>query len=186
MVKYSVLALCGALLAGCAGTSEISRSDSGQVGWNVTDVAVTVPAALSVSTDPDTRFPDRDIVWWEDPDGDRKAQVADLIDVAATRAISGLGGQPVVLQVEVDHFHAVTPKARAGGLFSFHDILLHVTPVDAASGAPVGETVDMQITRNALAGNRAKRAMARGETQRARISAEITAQMARYLAKHGG
>ncbi len=159
-------------------TSGIKSSQS--VTWHVEDVRVSVPDTLTVS-EANLYLPNSDIVWREDPHGDRRAQVKNIIDLAVSQAAIGLDGNaPVFLDIELVRFHALSQKARAtvGG---FHTITFNVTIRDVETNVELIDAFPVEISLKALGGQKAIDAAMRGETQKVRITREITSVMRQYL-----
>ncbi|MCV2870562.1 hypothetical protein OEW28_18265 [Defluviimonas sp. WL0002] len=166
------------LLAGCAASfytrydapvaAEVSRN------WRLADVRVTVPDELVVS-EAKSLFPHADIVWREDPEGDRKAQVAAIVKNAATIAGRGLkGGQPVIIDISLARFHALTFEAETRlSNAGVHNIEFTAQVVDARTGAVLFGPKFIEAALPALAGQQMKDARARGETQRSQITAHL-------------
>lgn len=101
--------------------------------YAVKQVRVSVPRALSVS-EANLYYPIADIVWRGDPRGDRYAQVSAIVTEAAGRATEGMtDGRPVLVDIEIKHFHALTEKTRYsfGGTYGLKFVL---TVRDAQSG----------------------------------------------------
>ncbi len=173
-------------LAGCAGTfrtyyetgvpPEVSR------GWHVVDVRVTVPQTLSVS-EAKTLLPQADIVWREDPPGDRHAQVAAIVQTAAQQGARNLRGSlPVRLEISVSRFHALTFEAEhrlahAG----VHNIDFTIQVVDARSGAVLAGPEKIEAALPALSGNEMAEARGRGQTQKSQITDHLRATIAGWL-----
>ncbi|MEM9198927.1 MAG: DUF6778 family protein [Pseudomonadota bacterium] len=173
-----------AMLAGCAASTMRLDSDTFIAGvaapadtvqsWTVATVNVVVPDTLTVSEDPDVRFPGTDIVWWEDPQGDRRAQVDALVTDAIDAAVADLTGPVAVnLTVMVRKFHALTPLARASGRMGWHDVLLDLRLTDA-NGAVIAEETGVMADLKALQGPDAAKAVEEGRTQRSRISQRVS------------
>ena len=136
---------------------------------SVENVTVRVPRALSVS-EANRYLPSSDIVWREDPIGDRHAQVATIFHAAMTKGTEQLEGPRAVdLDIEVARFHALTEKARytTGGV---HNINFVLTLRDAKTGAILGEPRQVRADLDAFGGQQALRAEARGLTQKVRIT----------------
>ncbi len=73
---------------------------------------VTVPKSLTVS-EAKSLLPTADIVWREDPLGDRHVQVGKIVETAVLRGAQGLKGKrPVIIDVTVTRFHALTFEAE--------------------------------------------------------------------------
>lgn len=177
--------ILGAALAvsGCVGTSDVSRNigfDAAPVvenfavqDWDITAFEVNVPASLTVS-EANTIKPRADIVWREDPTGDRRAQVDALMTEALAPVFAGVDGAiPVIVTLDVTRFHAQTPRVRYSNIPSEHEVEFVLTVRHAQTGAILSGPRDTDLTFPALGGNAAAEADARGETQRARISARL-------------
>jgi hypothetical protein len=151
-------------------------------GWRVADVQVTVPASLSVS-EAATFAPEADIVWREDPPGDRRAQVDAIMTDAVRRGAAGLrGGTPVRLLIEVQRFHALTFEAERGlNNSGVHNIDFLATIVDARSGAVIYGPAQIEAATPAFAGAEAIIRRGNGETQKSVISRHIAATIAGWL-----
>ncbi len=177
-----------ALLSGCVGGGafrtyydqpippDVSR------GWRVQDVRVSVPETLTVS-EAKTLLPNADIVWREDPSGDRRAQVATIMRNAALRGASGLhGSRRVIITITMLRFHALTFEAETrlsnAGVHNI-DFIAQVT--DAASGAVLISPVQIEASLPALSGDQMRAARARGETQKSQISANVARTIAGWL-----
>ncbi len=133
------------------------------VGFNV-----EVPGSLSVSEE-NSYKPVADIVWREDPPGDRHAQVRAIVEEAVRRGVDGLQGDlPVVLHVTVRQFHALTQRTRytIGGTHAI-DLLLSVT--NARSGEVIIPPYLLRVRLEAYGGQKALAAEAVGLTQKVRI-----------------
>lgn len=184
-LKLACLALAAGLSA-CSGTGPVSRSSANEImlpgaqaaaemrDWQVAGIRVHVPETLKVS-EANSYFPVADIVWRGDPPGDRHAQIAELLRSALAEGTQQLQGRrPVVLDVTVTRFHSVTEKRRYsfGGSHSIHYTL---TVADADSGAVLHGPQRIDASLNALGGQRAIEAEARGETQKVRITRHVAA-----------
>jgi hypothetical protein len=181
------LGLAGLMvLAGCGATfrtafeapipAQVSRK------WRVTDVRVTAPGTLTVS-EARTLVPQADIVWREDPPGDRRAQVAELVRQAALQGTRGLRGpRPVVIEVTLSRFHALTFEAetrvRGAGV---HNIEFAAQVVDARSGEVLAGPDAIEASLPAMAGVDMTEARLRGESQRSQITAHLAAVFAGWL-----
>lgn len=172
-------ALAVSILAGCAGTwrvdydegldPEVTRT------WRLHDVVTVVPESLSVSN-ANTLAPNADIVWHGEPFGDRRAQVAALVDEGITAGASELDGErPVTITAKVERFHGVTPAAVARAPAAVHNIRYVVQVFDAASGEPLTEPQTIMADLEAFVGPAAVAGAIQGQTQRNRIVAHLAA-----------
>lgn len=155
----------GALLA----ASVQAPAADNQAGVRVTRVSVTVPRSLKVS-EANRYLPRGDIVWREDPIGDRHAQVHTIVQAAMERGVAPMAGPvPVVLNIQVARFHALTEKARytVGGV---HSIEFDFALSDPATGELLTPVRRVQADLDAFGGQQALRAEAAGQTQKVRIT----------------
>lgn len=150
-------------------------------GVNVLSFAVGVPRDLLVS-EADVYLPNADIVWHGDPEGDRHAQIEAMFTTALERGTANLTqGRPVVVTVEVEKFHALTPKTRAtlGGNFAMR---FYLTVLDADSGAVLDGPRLVVADTPASGGRRALREEAQGLTQKVvivdRLAQVVQAELA--------
>ncbi|WP_425039040.1 DUF6778 family protein [Primorskyibacter sp. S187A] len=130
---------------------------------------VTVPRSLRVS-EANRYYPSGDIVWREDPIGNRHDQVAQIFKQGvALGEPSVIGERPVVLNVQVTRFHAITEKARytVGGV---HDIDFIWWLSEPSTGGRLTEPKLVDANLDALGGRAAVAAENRGVTQKYRIT----------------
>lgn len=179
MLRVLPLALlAGLALGGCSATFRTSYPEpvAAEVSqtWKLSDVEVNVPDALVVNEAPGL-LPKGDIVWREDPAGDRKAQVAQIVADAAAEAGDGLPGKtPVTIRISLTRFHALTYEAEARNWKAgVHDIEMTAEVVDTATGAVLKGPDPIEASLPALAGDEMAAARARGETQKSQISAHL-------------
>ena len=152
---------------------------------SVAAINVRVPETLRVS-EANRYYPSGDIVWREDPIGNRHAQVKAIFEAAlATGTASLQGPVPVILDVEVERFHALTEKARytVGGV---HSIRFKLQLRDAQTGAPLSEPRVVQADLDGFGGQQALQAEARGLTQKVRISAHLAEVIRQELTRPEG
>lgn len=184
-------ALVGALLilAGCSG-SMVTRADMDKVGllgaveqqakdpiplnpsYRVTKVNVTVPSSLE-NTETNTYKPAVDIIWREDPLGNRHAQVDKIMTDALTSGTASLrGNRPVTLEVTVMKFHALTQRTRytIGGT---HHIVFAMQVLDSQTGDIVEPLRVIETEFEAYGGDKAIEAEAKGLTQKVRITKHL-------------
>ena len=162
-----------ALLAGCSTSWEVDYdtglSSDVTRNWRVADVVVVVPEELSVSN-ANTFAPNADIVWHGEPFGDRKAQVAAIVDEGITAGASELQGErPVTITARVNTFHAVTPAAVARAPSAVHNIQYVIAVFDARTAEPLVEPQEVSADLEAYVGSAAIAAAIQGQTQRVRI-----------------
>lgn len=135
----------------------------------ITKVTVRVPRTLKAS-EANRYIPQGDIVWREDPLGNRHAQVQAIVQNALEAGVRPLSG-PVQaeLDVEVLRFHALTQKARytTGGV---HSISFTMVLRDAQTGEALTEVREIEADLTAYGGRRALVAIAEGQTQKVRIT----------------
>jgi len=144
--------------------------------WRLADVRVRVSDDLTVS-EANLYYPVADIVWREDPFGDRRAQVAKIIDDGMTAGLTQLSGKRrVFFDVDLQRFHSLSEKARysVGGV---HNIIFALTVVDAATGAALHDPIRMEIDLKAFGGDQAFAAERQGLTQKVRIQNHLASIM---------
>ncbi|WP_109464224.1 DUF6778 family protein [Albibacillus kandeliae] len=151
----------------------------------VRSVKVSVPRSLKVS-ESSQLLPSGDIVWREDPKGDRYAQVQAIFETAMKRGVAPLKGSiPVDISVEVVKFHALTETARrsTGGV---HALKFMLTVTDARTGKVLMERHAVQADFEAYGGRKAKAAEAQGQTQKVRITNHLAQVIAIELSNPEG
>ena len=181
----AVAVLC--VIAGCSSTYKTDYaepvSQSLTANWRLQDVQIVVPTALTVS-EQTSAYPQADIVWREDPVGDRKAQIARILDDAATAGAAGLrGGQPVVIRLTVERFHALTFEAEAlrydnVGVMNI-DFIAEV--IDARSGTVIYGPERIEAAFPGNVGEKAVAARKAGITQKVLIMSHIKKVIAGWL-----
>jgi hypothetical protein len=151
-------------------------------GWRVADVRVAAPDTLTVSEER-VLAPNADVVWREDPPGDRRAQVAAVVRKAALSGARGLrGNRPVYLDVTITRFHALTFEAETRATQAgVHNIAFVAQVVDARTGAVLAGPDRIEAALPALAGTEMTAARLRGESQRSHITAHLEAVFAGWL-----
>ena len=146
---------------------------AGQAPVSINSVTVLVPRSLKVS-ERNSYLPRGDIVWREDPIGDRHAQVQKIVQDAMVRGVSPLSG-PVKadLEIVVKRFHALTEKARytTGGV---HAITFDMVLKDPVTGEQLTPPREVRADLEAFGGQQAINAEARGQTQKVRITDHLT------------
>lgn len=166
-------------------SASITPVVAGQARVKVKSVNVTVPRSLKVS-ESNSYLPSGDIVWREDPIGDRHAQVQAIVQNALDTGVASLNGPvPVRLDIEVVKFHALTEKARytTGGV---HAITFNMSIRDAESGELLAPVRKVRADLDAFGGAQALRAEANGQTQKVRISNHLAEVIRQELSDPGG
>lgn len=185
MIGFRLVVLLAALgLSGCVMSDPPSRGQSPQsllmetaqpASYAVKAVYVHVPRSLKVS-EANTFKPAADIVWHGDPDGDRYAQVQAIVEAAMARATQSMTqGRPVVLDVVVTKFHALTQRTREsfGGK---HNLFYDLTMRDAVTGQ-VLLTSKVNATVPGAGGAKARAEEAVGRTQKVVITEALVASL---------
>ena len=144
-----------------------------------------MPRSLKVS-EANSYIPRGDIVWREDPIGDRHAQVQKIVQDAMARGVTPLNG-PVKadLHIQVDKFHALTEKARytTGGV---HAITFQMALKDAETGELLVPAKTVRADLDAFGGKQALQAEARGLTQKVRITNHLAEVIRQELSNPEG
>ena len=147
---------------------------------NVVSYTVDVPRELLVS-EADVFLPNADIVWHGDPAGDRYEQVEAIFATALDTGTAQMtSGHAVTVQIQVQMFHALTPKTRAtmGGNFAMHFVM---TVLDAETGAVLDGPRAIVADTAASGGRKALREEAQGLTQKVVIVARLAEVIAAKL-----
>ena len=185
------LALCATTLplAGCIGFETFQTYYAAPVpaatarGWHVVAVNVSVPSSLKVPEE-HSYEPKADIVWREDPIGDRHPQVAKIMTDAIRRGASGLHGPRAVrLDVVVSRFHALTYEAESLNVagIGVHNVNFTVAVIDARTGAVLVPPQDIDAAMPAMTGAEMIAARVRHESQKSQIMAHVAATIAGWL-----
>ncbi|MBV1868981.1 MAG: hypothetical protein KUG69_13920 [Marinosulfonomonas sp.] len=134
----------------------------------VVKVNVVVPETLSVSEANGIK-PIADIVWQEDPFGDRYSQVHKILTDGLMRGAGNLHGSvPVVLDVELVQFHALTQRTRYS-IGGEHEIKFMLRVTNSRTGETVIPSYRVDATFDGFGGNQAVEAERAGITQKVRI-----------------
>lgn len=176
------------VLSGCVGLNTFrtyyASPVSGETarGWRVTDVQVLAPRSLSVSEE-HSLVPKADIVWREDPAGNRYEQVEKIMRDAARLATRGLhGARPVRLQITMTRFHAMSFEAEALSQdVGVHNVDFIIQVVDARTGAVLAGPDPIESALPAKTGARMAEARSRGESQKTQITAHVRRVIAGWL-----
>lgn len=141
---------------------------------------VIVPRELTVS-EANLYWPNADIVWRDDPPGNRHEQVQTLVEESMDWGLSAFDrGKNAVVTIEIEKFHALSQKARytVGGV---HTMRLNMLVWDASTGQSIYGPVAINADLNALGGSAAIAAEAEGRTQKARIRQHLAGTIQRAL-----
>lgn len=186
--RSTLLGLSALLMSACVGGGGKFETDYTPVpadlakSWRLAEVRVSVPQTLVVS-EAKTLLPRADIVWREDPLGDRHAQVGKIIQAAVLRGAQGLrGSRPVIIDITVIRFHALTFEAELSNHdWGVHNIDLIAQVVDARSGAVLLPATKIRAETPAWSGERMKAARRKGITQKSMITNHVAATIAGWL-----
>ncbi len=181
-----VAALLGLAALGVSACSTVPRIDVTQdlpalgalpthavsADWQIQEIIIDAPATLTVS-EANRIKPISDIVWREDPIGDRRAQVEAIMAEAMEFALRPLDGTTaVIVELEMTRFHALTERARytIGGE---HEIEFLFTVRNAETGAALTGPRHIDLTFRAFGGSRAIASERNGIFQRDRIQSQV-------------
>jgi hypothetical protein len=186
--RATLIGLSASLLSACVSGGGSFKTEYTPVpaavsaGWRLSEVRVTVPRTLSVS-EAKTLLPSADIVWREDPIGDRYAQVGAIVQNAVLRGAQGLrGARPVIIDVTITRFHALTFEAELSSRdWGVHNIDFIAQVVDARSGEVLLAATAIRAELPALSGEQMRAARRNGQTQKSMISAHVARTVAGWL-----
>jgi hypothetical protein len=186
--RAALLGVTAVLLTACVGggtfetaydplSADVTRS------WRLSEVRVEVPETLTVS-EAKSLLPNADIVWREDPLGNRYAQVDAIMSEAVTRGARGLrGSRPVAIDVTVTRFHALTFEAEQRGQnWGVHNIRFIAQVSDARTGEILVPATEIRAELPALSGDQMRRARLDGMTQKSMITNHVAKTVAGWLA----
>ncbi|MEH6832724.1 DUF6778 family protein [Sulfitobacter sp.] len=151
----------------------------------VSQINVNVPASLKAS-EANRYYPNGDIVWREDPIGDRHAQVGKILKDSMTAGTASFQGPvPVILDIQLVRFHALSEKARytVGGV---HHVVFDMMLRDARTGEHLSKPRRIETDLEAFGGQQAKTAEARGLTQKVRLSNHLAEVIRQQMTKPEG
>lgn len=178
ILRLSAACAAAAIVAGCGNFGPVANEVAPMVAadsvtnprdYSVSAINVAVPETLSVS-EAHSYFPRAEIVWREDPPGDRRAQIGAVITTAAERATEGFtGSRDVALNIEVLQFHALTERARysVGGV---HDVDFLMSVTDAQTGAVIEAPRHIDAALRGFGGARAVEANLAGQPPKVRLT----------------
>ncbi|MDU8926474.1 DUF6778 family protein [Alisedimentitalea sp. MJ-SS2] len=176
-VRMVALIGMGLAVSGCATVDTASRNAPFEApsaaaitpSMKVESYQIRVPNSLKVS-EANLYYPSGDIVWRGEPLGNRHSQVQKIFEDSLARGAAGSNGKvPVLVDIEVTRFHALTEKARytVGGRHEIHFTMNFLNP---ETRQPVAEPRKVDATFKAFGGARAVAAEQNGVTQKSRIS----------------
>jgi hypothetical protein len=178
--RLALVGLAAVLLSACIPGNRFETSydpvpASVAQGWRLADVRVEVPKTLVVS-EAKSLLPAADIVWREDPLGDRYVQVDKIMTDAITAGAQGLrGSRPVIIEVTVTRFHALTFEAELRGEdWGVHNVDFTARVIDAASGEVLLRDTNIRAETPAYSGSQMAEARKKGVTQKKMITAHVS------------
>lgn len=157
----------------------------GAAEWSLSDIVVAVRENMPIHEDENVRYPSGDrLVWWGDPPGDRVAQVetlmADALQAGALDALTG--AKPVVIRMDIQQFHAMTPRARATNIqLGVHEIVFDLSVIDAATGEVIVKEDGVSADLRAFSGSQALMAEQVGQGQKIRIQTRVAQVVRAWL-----
>ena len=186
--RTTLIGLSALLLSACVGgggkfetaytpvPAELAKS------WRLSEVRVSVPKTLVVS-EAKTLLPKADIVWREDPLGDRHAQVGKIMQAAVLRGAQGLrGSRPVIISITVTRFHALTYEAELSNSdWGVHNVDFTAQVLDARTGGVLLPATNIRAETPAWSGARMREARKKGITQKSMITNHVAATIAGWL-----
>ncbi len=186
--RFALFGASALVLTACVGggtfKTEYDRlSPDVSRAWRLAEVRVDVPRSLVVS-EAETLLPSADIVWREDPLGDRYAQVGQIMQGAVLRGAQGLrGSRPVIISITVTRFHALTYKAELSSSdWGVHNVDFIAQVNDARTGEVLVAATKIRAETPAWSGTRMREARRKGITQKSMISSHVAATVAGWLA----
>ncbi len=161
-----------------------ASATTGLTDFRVVAVNVTVPATLQVS-ESNSYYPGGDIVWHGDAYGNRHSQVAAIVQHGLESGVRPFTGEtPVILDVVVTRFHALSPRARytIGGA---HSVNFHLRVRDAKTGDTLIPSYHIETDLEAYGGATAVAAEAHGDSQKKRITTHLVRVIQTELRRPG-
>ncbi|WP_137112367.1 DUF6778 family protein [Rhodobacter sp. SY28-1] len=186
--RAALLGLSALALSACVGGGTF-KTDYNRLppevsqGWRLAEVRVDVPRTLVVS-EAKSLLPTADIVWREDPMGDRHVQVGKIMQAAVLRGAQGLrGSRPVIISITVTRFHALTYEAELSNSdWGVHNVDFTAQVNDARTGEVLVPATAIRAETPAWSGARMREARRKGITQKSMISNHVAATVAGWLA----
>ncbi|WP_372613413.1 DUF6778 family protein [Aquicoccus sp.] len=191
-VRMAAMIVLGMAVSGCTAVDTVSRSTPFQgptaaataPAMQVDAFQVRVPRSLKAS-EANLFYPPGDIVWRGEPLGDRHAQVQKIFEQSLEMGTQGAkGAVPVMLDIEVNRFHALSEKTRytVGGR---HEIRFVVNFLDPETKEPVAKPREIDATFKGYGGTRAVEAERNGMTQKVRITNHLAGVFQKELGVKG-
>jgi hypothetical protein len=205
-MKLIVALMSAAVVAGCATVDTPSRNapftqaspstpaslagaapvfEEAVPSYRVSSINVDVPRTLLVS-EANSYKPRGDIVWRGDLPGDRFEQVKAIFDAAMATGTAGIQGDvPIIIDIQVTRFHALTEKTRytVGGV---HEIEFMLAIRSSETGLMLREPRKVVADLVGYGGQQAIDAERQGQTEKVRISAHLANVIRTELSQPGG
>lgn len=186
--RAALLGVTAVLLSACVGGGGSFKTDYQPLptdvsrGWRLAEVRVDVPRSLVVS-EAKSLLPKADIVWREDPAGDRYAQVDKIMTDAITKGAQGLrGSRPVIIDVTVTRFHALTFEAELRNQnWGVHNVDFVARVLDARTGEVLVADTAIRAETPAFSGEKMRAARRNGQTQKSMISNHVARTVQGWL-----
>jgi hypothetical protein len=186
--RAALLGVSALILSACVGGGGSFKTDYQRLspelsgGWRLAEVQVDVPRSLTVS-ESKSLLPNADIVWREDPLGDRYTQVGKIMQAAVLRGAQGLrGSRSVVISVTLTRFHALTYEAELSNSdWGVHNVDFIAQVTDARTGEVLVPATKIRAETPAWSGERMREARRKGITQKSMISNHVAATVAGWL-----
>jgi hypothetical protein len=186
--RAALLGVSALILSACVGGGGSFKTDYQRLspelsgGWRLAEVQVDVPRNLTVS-ESKSLLPNADIVWREDPLGDRYTQVGKIMQAAVLRGAQGLrGSRSVVISVTLTRFHALTYEAELSNSdWGVHNVDFIAQVTDARTGEVLVPATKIRAETPAWSGERMREARRKGITQKSMISNHVAATVAGWL-----
>ena len=185
--RSTLVGLSALMLSACVGGGKFETAYTPvpanlAKSWRLAEVRVSVPKTLVVS-EAKTLLPRADIVWREDPLGDRHAQVGKIIQTAVLKGAQGLrGSRPVIIDITVTRFHALTYEAElANSDWGVHNVDFIARVLDARTGEVLLPAEKIRAETPAWSGAKMREARRKGITQKSMITNHVAATIAGWL-----
>ncbi|MDX1781944.1 MAG: DUF6778 family protein [Thalassovita sp.] len=192
-IRTAIMLAIGLGLSACGSIDTASRNMPLEVPQMVPAAPVVAVADYSIKVSRSLRvseanmyYPMGDIVWRDDPIGDRHTQIARIFQESLTRVQQKNedGALPVVVDVDLLRFHALTEKTRytIGGV---HSIAFNMTVRNPLTGDVIVPEHEVHADLRGYGGAKAIAAEQQGLTQKVRITQHLANVIAQELAAPG-